>query len=177
MGAKQRSLLNGALMGYFPAYFHKGVVILAHMKKVIIGVFVVVVFIIYSLHQRGDGSAAVVGSKTTTQTTPTTTSPSTAPTTTSAYKDGQYTGTAADAYYGYIQVQATVQGGKLTDVQFLQYPNDRRNSVEINSQAMPQLKQEAIQAQSAHVNTITGATDTSQAFVESLSAALTAAKV
>lgn len=151
------------------------------MKKIIIGAFVLGIFIIYSLHQRGDGSSAVVASKAATQST-TQTAPSSSaatPASTSdsvAYKDGQYTGTAADAYYGFIQVQATIQGGKLTDVQFLQYPSDRRNSVEINSQAMPQLKQEAIQAQSAHVNTITGATDTSQAFAQSLTTALTAAK-
>lgn len=151
------------------------------MKKIIIGAFVLGIFVIYSLHQRSEGSAAVVASKPTTQST-TQAMPSSAATTATStsdsvtYKDGQYTGTAADAYYGNIQVQATVQGGKLTDVQFLQYPSEQHNSVEINSQAMPLLKQEAIQAQSAHVNTITGATDTSQAFVQSLSAALMAAK-
>ena len=151
------------------------------MKKIIIGAFVMAAFVIYSLHQRSEGSTAVVASKPAPQTAPQTTaapSGTTTPATTdtTAYKDGQYTGTTADAYYGNIQVQATIEGGKLTDVQFLQYPNDQHNSVEINSQAMPQLKQEAITVQSAHVNTVTGATDTSQAFVESLSAALTAAK-
>lgn len=157
----------------------KALLYLTDMKKLLIGAFVLGIFIIYSFHQRGDGSAAVVAPKTATPQSPqTTTSLSTKTVTTAAaFKDGQYTGTTADAYYGNIQVQATVQGGKLSDVQFLQYPSDQRNSVEINSQAMPQLKQEAIQAQSAHVNTVTGATDTSRAFVESLTAALTAAKV
>lgn len=92
------------------------------------------------------------------------------------YADGTYTGDSADAYYGNVQVQATVQGGKITDVQFLDYPQDRRNSQRINSYAMPQLTQEAIQAQSANVNTISGATDTSLAFRESLGVALTQAK-
>jgi uncharacterized protein with FMN-binding domain len=148
-----------------------------NMKKIIIGVFVTICFIVYSFHQRNDGSAAVIAPKSTAiassqQAQPTATTSSS----TSTYKDGQYTGTTADAYYGNIQVQATISGGKLTDVQFLQYPNDRQNSVEINSQAMPYLKQEAIQAQSAHVNTISGATDTSLAFVQSLSSALTSAQ-
>lgn len=92
------------------------------------------------------------------------------------YIDGTYTGLAADAYYGTIQVRATVSGGKLADVAFLQYPNDRRESQYINSQAMPLLRQEAIQAQDANVDGVSGATDSSAAFRESLSSALTKAR-
>lgn len=94
----------------------------------------------------------------------------------SGYKDGTYTGNEADAFYGYIQVRATISGGKISDVQFLDYPRDRGTSIMINSQAMPYLRQEAIQAQSANVNIISGATDSSRAFVESLSTALQQAK-
>ena len=65
------------------------------------------------------------------------------------YKNGTYTGSTEDAYYGNIQVQAVISGGKITDVIFLQYPNDNGTSISINSQAMPLLKQEAIAAQSA----------------------------
>lgn len=92
------------------------------------------------------------------------------------YVDGTYTGSTADAYYGLVQVEATVQGGKLTAVKFLQYPNDRSTSRYINSQAMPLLEQEAISAQSAQVSGVSGASDTSQAFRESLASALTKAK-
>ena len=92
------------------------------------------------------------------------------------YTDGSYTGDAADALYGTIQVKAVISGGKLTDVVFLQYPNDRRTSVQINQQAMPRLKQEAISAQSANVNGVSGATDSSQAFIQSLGSALSQAK-
>ncbi len=92
------------------------------------------------------------------------------------YADGTYTGAAADAYYGYVQIRATVQGGKLTAVDFLQYPNDRRTSQQINSRAMPELKSEAIAAQSANVSGVSGATDTSQAFIQSLGDALAQAK-
>ena len=91
------------------------------------------------------------------------------------YKDGTYTGKSADAFYGNIQVQAVIAGGKLTDVRFLQYPNDRTRSIAINTLAMPNLKQEAIQAQTANVNIITGATDSSNAFDQSLSSALSQA--
>ncbi len=92
------------------------------------------------------------------------------------YADGSYTGSAADAYYGTVQVKAVIQGSKITDVVFLQYPNDRSNSISINSQAMPLLTQEAIQAQSAQVDGVSGATFTSGAFKESLAAALALAK-
>lgn len=88
------------------------------------------------------------------------------------YKDGSYTGNIADAYYGNIQVHVSITGGKITDVQFLQYPNDRPNSVSINTRAMPSLKQEAIQAQSAQVDGVSGATDTNYAFIQSLQSAL-----
>jgi uncharacterized protein with FMN-binding domain len=60
-------------------------------------------------------------------------------------------------------------------VQFLQYPSDRRTSQRINSIAMPYLRQEAIQAQSAQVDIISGATLTSEGFQASLQSALQAA--
>jgi hypothetical protein len=58
-----------------------------------------------------------------------------------------------------------------------QYPNDRNRSIEINQYADPLLTTEAIQAQSGQVDIISGATDTSEAFIQSLSAALTQAQV
>ena len=91
------------------------------------------------------------------------------------YKNGTYTGSVADAFYGNVQVQVTISSGQITDVQFLQYPNDRSTSVYINSQAMPLLKQEAIQAQSANVSGVSGASATSAAFIQSLTDALSQA--
>ncbi len=92
------------------------------------------------------------------------------------YRDGTYTGSVADAYYGNVQVQATVSSGKITDVTFLQHPGDRSTSIYINSQAMPLLSQEALQVQNANVDIVSGATDTSQAFQQSLAYALSQAK-
>jgi uncharacterized protein with FMN-binding domain len=108
---------------------------------------------------------------------PTTVPPTDVPATavSSLYRDGTYTGDVADAFYGNVQVQATIQGGKITQVKFLDYPHDRRTSQYINSQAVPWLQSEAIQAQSANVDLISGATLTSRAFVESFQAALTKA--
>lgn len=92
------------------------------------------------------------------------------------YANGAYIGNAVDAYYGTVQVKAIVQNGKLADVPFLQYPNERDTSRYINDQAMPLLAQEAIVAQSAQIDGISGATFTSQAFQESLASALALAK-
>jgi uncharacterized protein with FMN-binding domain len=92
------------------------------------------------------------------------------------YKDGSYTGNVQDAFYGNIQVQAVINGGKITDVIFLQAPNDNRTSQYINSQADPMLKQEAIQAQSAQVDGVSGASASSQAFQASLANALAKAQ-
>jgi uncharacterized protein with FMN-binding domain len=145
------------------------------MKKVLLTCFVVGCFALYSFHQRHGGSSVVIKAPATAATqSPTSSSGSTGTSTTPAasYKDGQYTGTAADAIYGFIQVEAVISGGKLTDVKFLQTPNDRDTSIMINSQATPYLKQEALQAQSANVSGVSGATDSSQAFIQSLSSAL-----
>jgi uncharacterized protein with FMN-binding domain len=71
-----------------------------------------------------------------------------------------------------VQVQAKVQNGKITAVQFLQYPTDRRTSQQINAIAVPYLQQEAIQAQSANVDIVSGATLTSEGFQMSLQSAL-----
>ncbi len=75
-----------------------------------------------------------------------------------------------------MQVKAVIQGGKIANVQWVQYPSDRQRSVEINSYADPQLTTEAIQAQSAQVDIVTGATDSSIAFMESLGNALSQAQ-
>ena len=99
--------------------------------------------------------------------------PSPSPTPVSPYKDGTYIGKPADAQWGLVQVEAIIQGGRITAIQWLQHPSDRSQSVEINANADPKLTSEALQAQSAHVNIVTGATDSSDAFIQSLGDALT----
>jgi len=145
-------------------------------KKLAVAGFVIVTFVIYSLHQRSEGSQAVQKvstSQNNSSQSATSTSTSTAPVASTVnYKDGSYTGKSSDAFYGFVQVRATVANGKLTDITILDYPQDRDNSIAINNTALPQLKQEAIQAQTAQVDGISGATDTSKAFTESLGDAL-----
>ncbi len=153
------------------------------MKKFIVAVSIIGAFVLYSLLYHSNTVALVPTTSTkssgsTVITTPVGATPTTAGTTSgSPYKDGSYTGSVADAQWGNIQVKAVIQNGKITDVQFLQYPNERNRSIEINNYADPQLSSEAIQAQSAQVDVISGATDTSEAFIQSLTNALSQAKV
>lgn len=93
------------------------------------------------------------------------------------YRNGSYTGSSYDAYYGNVQVKAVISGGKITDVQFLDYPQDRSTSVRINSRAMPYLTSEAISLQDSNVNTVSGASFTSGAFRKSLASALSQARI
>ena len=153
------------------------------MKKFIVAVVIIGAFVLYSFIYHANSVALVPGTSTKSGSSTSVPASSTTPTTNGAtntsgalYKDGSYTGSQADAQWGYIQVKATIQNGKLTNVQFLQYPSDRNRSVEINNYADPQLASEAIQAQSANVDVITGATDSSDAFIQSLSDALSQAK-
>jgi uncharacterized protein with FMN-binding domain len=88
------------------------------------------------------------------------------------YRDGSFTGPAYDTYYGPVQVQVTVQGGRVVAVDVPVYPADRRASQRINSRALPMLESEVISAQSARVNIISGATLTSDAYLRSVNAAL-----
>lgn len=93
------------------------------------------------------------------------------------YKDGVYTGSVEDAYYGLVQAKAVILNGRITDVIFLRYPSDNQTSRNINGQAMPLLKQETISAQSADVNGVSGASSTSLAFQASLTNALSQARI
>jgi uncharacterized protein with FMN-binding domain len=74
-------------------------------------------------------------------------------------------------------VQITVQAGKITDVTALQLTDAERKSVQISNRAAPLLRTEVLAAQSADVQTISGATVTSDAYLNSLQAALDAANL
>ena len=86
--------------------------------------------------------------------------------------DGSYTGSAFDAYYGMVQVQANIPGGKLVSVDVLKYPSGKNTSRRINRYALPVLEQEVVSAQSTNVNLVSGATLTSRAYLRSLKSAI-----
>ena len=85
---------------------------------------------------------------------------------------GQLTGSTVQTPFGAVQVQVTLQNGRITDVQALQTPGDQRRSQQISQYAVPQLRSEVLQAQGAQVDTISGATYTSEGYAQSLQSAL-----
>lgn len=156
------------------------------MKKYYIGGALVIILgiFIFLFNDQGSTPATVPPATTPTTTEPsvtdntTTTTSGTTSTTASTgqYKDGTYDGDVADATYGNLQVAAVIQGGALIQVNLLQFPNAPGHTTQVNSTALPILQQEALVAQSAKVQIVSGATQSSQAFQESLGVALTAAK-
>ncbi|CAM5382355.1 FMN-binding protein [Leifsonia shinshuensis] len=82
------------------------------------------------------------------------------------------TGTAVDTRYGPVQVKVTFEGTKITAIDAIQYPTESGRDQEINSQAIPMLQQEALASQSAKIDTISGATYTSEGYIQSLQSAI-----
>jgi uncharacterized protein with FMN-binding domain len=79
---------------------------------------------------------------------------------------------AADTRWGPVQVKLTLKNGKITDVAVVQYPDGNPRDQEINASALPVLVKETLDAQSADVDMVTGATVTSDGYIRSLQAAL-----
>lgn len=92
------------------------------------------------------------------------------------YKDGTYIGSNEYAYSDYIKVTVVISSGKITNIQFPTNSIGPNRTQQIYSYSMPVLKSEAISAQSASINGVSGATYTSDAFKQSLAYALTQAK-
>ena len=88
---------------------------------------------------------------------------------------GTFTGAAADTRFGPVQVQITISNGKITNVTAPQYPTESFRDQQINAQAIPYLIQETLQAQSANIQGIGGASYTSEGFYQSLVSALSKA--
>lgn len=90
----------------------------------------------------------------------------------SGFKDGTYTGQTVQYRYGQLSITVTISGGKITSVsENIQSDGERRSEM-INSQAVPMLRSEVLQANSAQVQTIGGGTYTSEAYLQSLQSAL-----
>jgi uncharacterized protein with FMN-binding domain len=85
------------------------------------------------------------------------------------------TGDTVQTRWGPVQVRITLKSGKLTEVTAVTYPQDNPRDQEINSFALPRLRSEALQAQSADIDTVSGATYTSDGYRQSLQSALDSA--
>jgi len=82
------------------------------------------------------------------------------------------TGPSVDTRWGPVQVEVTISGGRITAITVPVYPDGNRKDQEINARALPILVREALDAQKADVDMVSGATVTSEGYVESLQGAL-----
>jgi uncharacterized protein with FMN-binding domain len=89
---------------------------------------------------------------------------------------GAFDGAVVDTRYGPVQVQVQITNGSLSEVAIVQYPDGDRKSLRINQRALPTLREEALTAQSANVDSVSGATYTSDGYAQSLQSALDAAR-
>ncbi len=92
--------------------------------------------------------------------------------TTSGYADGTVTGDVVSTRFGDVQVQVTISGGQVTEVTALSLPSRDGHSRRISQAAEPILREEALTAQTASIDLLSGATYTSEAYAESLQSAL-----
>lgn len=95
-----------------------------------------------------------------------------APTSAAKKASGTYTGSVIGTRYGNVQVQVVLAQGRITDVIALQLTDQDGRSQQISSMAAPILRQEVLAAQSASVDSVSGATYTSEGYLQSLQAAL-----
>ena len=86
--------------------------------------------------------------------------------------DGTYTGSSTTTRFGPVQVQITVSGGQITAAQAVDYPNENPRDQQINQYAIPRLVSETLSAQSANIDMVSGATYTSDGYIQSLQSAI-----
>jgi uncharacterized protein with FMN-binding domain len=82
------------------------------------------------------------------------------------------TGTVADTSYGPMQVQIVLTGQRITKVNVLQQTDSGQESSQIDSFSIPKLTSETLTVQSARIDTVSGATATSQGYIQSLQSAI-----
>ncbi|GIE89626.1 FMN-binding protein [Actinoplanes regularis] len=150
------------------------------MRKITLWLFSTVVALVLLFSYRtstGGGVGSVAAVAVPDSDGPATPSPSSSTGSTSGSGAKTYTGSTAATRWGDVQVSITVTNGKITDVRVPVYPNDNGRDQEINAYALPILTRETLQAQNAEIDTVSGATVTSDGYLRSLQSALDAANL
>jgi uncharacterized protein with FMN-binding domain len=118
------------------------------------------------------GSSSASSSPSASAATPTPTPTPSASASTTSTAPVVVNGAVENTRFGPVQVQVTFVGTKITAVKTLQSPSDDGRSVSINSRATPMLEQEVLASQSAQIDTVSGATYTSDGYVQSVQSAI-----
>ena len=129
--------------------------------------------------QASGTQAPATTTRTAAPTTTATQGPTKAPTKSAATPttaaSGTFLGASAQTRYGPVQIKITYTAGRITGVVAVQLPSGRSRDAEIDNYAVPILEHETLAAQSANINAVSGATYTSDGYVQSLQSALDAA--
>ena len=133
----------------------------------------------FQAHAPAVPTAATTTAQTTAPSSTGSTTSGSKPSTSSSSSSSSKTVTSAVAanQYGNVQVRITVANGKITKLETLQVPQNDRKSAEINASAEPILRASALKAQSANIDTVSGATYTSNSYKTALQSALDKAGV
>ena len=131
---------------------------------------VTAIVLLFSYHTSTGGSGATTATVVSAASPATASSAASSTSTTSAATT--YTGDVAQTRWGPVQVAITVAGGKITAADAVQVPTGNQRDVEINAVAVPILDQEVVSAQSAQIDTVSGATVTSDGYLASLQSAI-----
>ena len=144
------------------------------MKKIIYGVFATLTGLVLLFSYRTSvGESLPTGQSTGgTASTGTGSSGTGSTGTASGLTDGTFTGAAANTRYGAVAVRITVSGGMITKVDVPQYPSGNGRDRQINQQAIPILTSETISAQNSRIDMVSGATYTSDGYLQSLQSAI-----
>jgi len=148
------------------------------MRRIVLAILstITVTVLLFSYHTSTNSATVAVPPIAQPPAAPGTTSPSQSSkksgTATSKSSPASYTGAAADTRWGTVQVRITVQGGKISASEAVQYPQNNGRDAEINGYALPILSQEVVQQQSASIDTVSGATVTSDGYLQSLQSAI-----
>ncbi len=145
------------------------------MRRVILAISSTVVVLVLLLGFKSQSAPSVTKPASASAGSGSSGSPSAAPSSSSSSSSTgtkTVTGEAADTRYGPVQVKVTATNGKITRVEAIDYPQTERRDQEINSFAIPELNQEALAAGNANIDIISGATYTSDGYIQSLQSAL-----
>jgi uncharacterized protein with FMN-binding domain len=142
------------------------------MKRIVLWLAstVTIMVLLFGYHTSTNDTSAAASSSASGSTPPATSSQPSGSSSSSSSKT--YTGSVAQTRWGPVQVQITVSNGKIIKATVLQQPNGNQKDVEINAYALPTLIHDTLDAQSAQIDMVSGATVTSEGYLESLQSAL-----
>lgn len=146
------------------------------MRRVVLAIVSTVAALVLLLSFKTHGTSVATppaaSSNATGSTSSSSSSPSSSSSTTSASGTKTVTGDPVDTRYGPVQVKVTVTNGKVTSATAIDYPVNSGRDQQINAYAIPALNQEAVESGSAGIDMVSGATYTSEGYIQSLQSAL-----